>query len=452
MRGLPPRRNTGASLRSAVTYAHAFLSCPASVPFGCTHPVGDDLVGGRKLWTSPARRSICRQVFSMRASKRVNPEGEGLLPASYLRVTSGFLDTSASGAVCFTVSRDRPWTTSTGSSACLRTSSRSSTISRPRREPRGEDIIDLGMGNPDQATPKHIVDKLVRGRPQPAQPSLLGLQGHHAAPQGRHHLVPRPLRRRARPGDRGHRDDRRQGGHGPPGPRGAPARRRGARAQSDVSDPLLLGGHRGRRPALGAARAGRRLLRQASGGGPARLAQGQAPDPVVPAQSDHALRGPRLLRQGGGLRQGASPHGGPRLRLRGLRLRRLSAAFVPRGAGGQGRRGRDLLAVEVVQHAGLADGLRVRQPPHDPRARAHQVLSRLRRLPADPDRGHHRAGRQISRSSRRSSSCTGSAATSSWTGSTRSAGRCPSQGARCSCGRPFPTRSGPWARSSSPRC
>jgi alanine-synthesizing transaminase len=26
---------------------------------------------------------------------------------------------------------------------------------------RGEDIIDLGMGNPDQPTPKHIVDKLV---------------------------------------------------------------------------------------------------------------------------------------------------------------------------------------------------------------------------------------------------------------------------------------------------
>ena len=26
---------------------------------------------------------------------------------------------------------------------------------------RGEDIIDFGMGNPDQDTPKHIVDKLV---------------------------------------------------------------------------------------------------------------------------------------------------------------------------------------------------------------------------------------------------------------------------------------------------
>src|SRR6059036_4172690 len=26
---------------------------------------------------------------------------------------------------------------------------------------RGEDIIDFGMGNPDQPTPSHIVDKLV---------------------------------------------------------------------------------------------------------------------------------------------------------------------------------------------------------------------------------------------------------------------------------------------------
>jgi alanine-synthesizing transaminase len=26
---------------------------------------------------------------------------------------------------------------------------------------KGEDIIDFGMGNPDQPTPQHIVDKLV---------------------------------------------------------------------------------------------------------------------------------------------------------------------------------------------------------------------------------------------------------------------------------------------------
>jgi alanine-synthesizing transaminase len=32
---------------------------------------------------------------------------------------------------------------------------------------RGEDIIDLGMGNPDQETPKHIVDKLVEAARNP---------------------------------------------------------------------------------------------------------------------------------------------------------------------------------------------------------------------------------------------------------------------------------------------
>src|ERR1700677_1297353 len=32
---------------------------------------------------------------------------------------------------------------------------------------RGEDIIDFGMGNPDGATPKHIVDKLVEAAMKP---------------------------------------------------------------------------------------------------------------------------------------------------------------------------------------------------------------------------------------------------------------------------------------------
>jgi alanine-synthesizing transaminase len=32
---------------------------------------------------------------------------------------------------------------------------------------RGQDVIDLGMGNPDQATPKHIVDKLVEAARNP---------------------------------------------------------------------------------------------------------------------------------------------------------------------------------------------------------------------------------------------------------------------------------------------
>jgi len=31
----------------------------------------------------------------------------------------------------------------------------------------GEDIIDLGMGNPDMGTPQHIVDKLVEAAQKP---------------------------------------------------------------------------------------------------------------------------------------------------------------------------------------------------------------------------------------------------------------------------------------------
>src|SRR5258708_23120418 len=32
---------------------------------------------------------------------------------------------------------------------------------------KGEDLIDLGMGNPDQETPKHIVNKLVEAARNP---------------------------------------------------------------------------------------------------------------------------------------------------------------------------------------------------------------------------------------------------------------------------------------------
>lgn len=38
---------------------------------------------------------------------------------------------------------------------------------KTRARARGEDIIDLGMGNPDQPTPKHIVDKLIEASKNP---------------------------------------------------------------------------------------------------------------------------------------------------------------------------------------------------------------------------------------------------------------------------------------------
>jgi hypothetical protein len=65
-------------------------------------------------------------------------------------------------------------------------------------------------------------------------------------------LVPRPLRRRARSRDRDHRDHRLEGRAGPPDARAPPAGGRGARPESLLSDPRLLGRDRGRRPPLGA--------------------------------------------------------------------------------------------------------------------------------------------------------------------------------------------------------
>ena len=77
----------------------------------------------------------------------------------------------------------------------------------------------------------------------------------------------------------------------------------------------------------------------------------------------------------------------PRLRLRRPRLRRLRAALDPAGARRRGGRGRALHADEVVLDGRLAGRVRGRQRGGRRRARAAQVVARLRHLPADPDRG-----------------------------------------------------------------
>ena len=67
----------------------------------------------------------------------------------------------------------------------------------------GEDVIDLGFGNPDIPSPDVAVEKLAEAVAQPAQPPLLDEQGHpEAAPRGRR-PVPAQVRRRARLRDRG---------------------------------------------------------------------------------------------------------------------------------------------------------------------------------------------------------------------------------------------------------
>ena len=53
---------------------------------------------------------------------------------------------------------------------------------------RGEDIIDFGMGNPDGATPPHIVDKMIEAARRRVDASLLAVQGNSETAQG--HLRP----------------------------------------------------------------------------------------------------------------------------------------------------------------------------------------------------------------------------------------------------------------------
>ena len=95
-------------------------------------------------------------------------------------------------------------------------------------------------------------------------------------------------------------------------------------------------------------------------------------------------------------------------------------------AGRQGGRGRVHLAEQDLQHAGLADRLRGRQPGADRRARPDQVVPRLRRVHADPGRGDRGAERRRRTASRRSARAIASGATC-WSRASRPpAGRCPS--------------------------
>ena len=91
-----------------------------------------------------------------------------------------------------------------------------------------------------------------------------------------------------------------------------------------------------------------------------------------------------------GIRPRARDPRRPRLRLRRPRLRRPRAALDPAGSRGDRRRSGALHADEVVLDGRLARRLPRRQRAGLRRARAAQELARLRDLPADPDRRHHR--------------------------------------------------------------
>ena len=109
---------------------------------------------------------------------------------------------------------------------------------------RGEDIIDFGMGNPDGATPKHIVDKLIEAAQRTSTHRYSLSRG-----------IPR-LRRaicnwyKTRydvdldPETGGDCDDRLEGRYRASLPGGARRRRHGGGAEPELSDPYLRAGDR----------------------------------------------------------------------------------------------------------------------------------------------------------------------------------------------------------------
>ena len=63
----------------------------------------------------------------------------------------------------------------------------------------GEDIIDLGFGNPDIASPPVVVEKLIEAAQKPAQPPLLGQPGAAQPAQSRRRPLSAALRGFPRP-------------------------------------------------------------------------------------------------------------------------------------------------------------------------------------------------------------------------------------------------------------
>ena len=158
----------------------------------------------------------------------------------------------------------------------------------------GDDVVDLGFGNPDLPSPDLAVEKLARGGAEPAQPPLLGLEGDPEPPPRRGDAVQAQVRRRSRPRHAGAEHDRRQGRPLAPDVGAARARRLGARAEPELPDPHPRADPRGRVGDAGADGGGRGSVREPRGGLGARPAEAPRRRPLVPAQPDDRDRRPRV--------------------------------------------------------------------------------------------------------------------------------------------------------------
>ena len=135
-------------------------------------------------------------------------------------------------------------------------------------------------------------------------------------------------------------------------------------------------------------------------------------DPELSRRTRRRWSRARFLQGRRRLRQEARHHHPVRSRLCRDLFRRQPAAVGAAGAGRDRRRGRVHLDVEDLLHARLAHGLCRRQRAADRGADPGQILSRLRRLHADPGGGDRGAQR------RRQPTCVDECATSTTSAAT----------------------------------
>ena len=177
------------------------------------------------------------------------------------------------------------------------------TVDQLKRDLRrdGRDVVDLGFGNPDIASPAVAVEKLREAAEQAREPPLLGEPRHHTAPSRRRRALPARVRRHARPGDADREHDRRQGGSRPPDVGAGRARRHGRRPDTRVPDPSRRPGARRRDGRHAAGRRRRRRDRRR-----VRSAQTEGRDRLVPSQPDDRGRRPSTICSGSSTSRGST--------------------------------------------------------------------------------------------------------------------------------------------------
>ena len=208
----------------------------------------------------------------------------------------------------------------------------------------GVDVISLGIGDPDQPTYPHIVKAMQEAVADPGTHNYPEQPRPGRVPAGVRELLRAPLRGRDRPRDRGDPGDRRQGVHLQPLLRLPRPRRRRPRLGPRLPRLHRRPDPRRRQGRAAAAAAGARLHPRPQRGARRPGGQRAADVPQLPQQPDRGRRPRGLLRHRGLLRARERAARRPRQRLFRDHLRRLRRAQLPRHAGGQGGRGRGLLA------------------------------------------------------------------------------------------------------------